>query len=47
MLRKNKQYFEKENGINLLILMDVITFIKDKQSEFLSFLQGNLDFISV
>ena len=47
VLRKNKQYFEKENGINLPYLDAVaITFIKDKQSEFLSFLQGNLDFIS-
>ena len=26
--------------------MKLITFIKDKQSEFLNFLQGNLDFIS-
>ena len=48
MLRKNKQYFEKENGVNLtyLDLKVAITFIKDKQSEFLSFLQGDLDFIS-
>ncbi|MAO70955.1 MAG: ABC transporter substrate-binding protein [Flavobacteriales bacterium] len=47
VLRKNKQYFEKENGINLPYLDAVsITFIKDKQSEFLNFLQGNLDFIS-
>tara|TARA_B100000902_G_scaffold392929_1_gene446196 strand:+ start:38083 stop:39663 length:1581 start_codon:yes stop_codon:yes gene_type:complete len=47
VLRKNETYFEKENGLNLPYLDAVsISFIKDKQSEFLSFLQGNLDFIS-
>ena len=47
VLRKNKNYFEQENGVNLPYLDAVsITFIKDKQSEFLSFLQGDLDFIS-
>jgi len=47
VLRKNKNYFEKENGERLPKLDAVaITFIKDKQSEFLSFLQGEIDFIS-
>ena len=47
VLRKNSLYFEKEKGVKLPYLDAVsITFIKDKQSEFLSFLQGNLDFIS-
>ena len=47
VLRKNKNYFEQQSGVNLPYLDAVaITFIKDKQSEFLSFLQGNLDFIS-
>ena len=46
-IRKNKNYFEKENGERLPKLDAVaITFIKDKQSEFLSFLQGEIDFIS-
>ena len=40
VLRKNKQYFEKENGINLPYLDAVATtFIKDKQSGFLNFLK--------
>ena len=47
VLRKNENYFEKENGERLPKLDAVaITFIKDKQSEFLSFLQGEIDFIS-
>lgn len=47
VLRKNENYFEKENGEKLPKLDAVaITFIKDKQSEFLSFLQGEIDFIS-
>jgi len=47
VLRKNKTYFEKENRVLLPYLDAVsITFIKDKQSEFLSFLQGDIDFIS-
>ena len=47
VLRKNENYFEFEEG-NRLPYLDAIsvTFIKDKQSEFLNFLQGNLDFIS-
>ena len=47
VLRKNENYFEIENGEKLPYLDAVaITFIKDKQSEFLSFLQGEIDFIS-
>lgn len=47
VLRKNNKYFEQENGVKLPYLDAVsITFIKDKQSEFLRFVQGDLDFIS-
>ena len=47
VLRKNLNYFEKEEG-NQLPFLDAIaiTFIKDKQSVFLQFIQGKLDFIS-
>lgn len=47
VLRKNPKYFEKDGEKQLPFLDAVsITFIKDKQSAFLQFLQGNLDFIS-
>lgn len=48
VLRKNSSYFEKdENGKALPYLEAVsITFLPDKQSGFLQFLQGNLDFVS-
>lgn len=47
VLRKNPKYFENLNGEQLPYLDAVaITFIKDKQSAFLQFIQGNLDFIS-
>ena len=47
VLRKNPNYFEKEAGVQLPFLDAVaITFIKDKQSAFLQFIQGKLDFIS-
>lgn len=48
VLRKNKLYHEKdENGNTLPYLEAVaITFKTDKQSEFLEFAQGNLDFIN-
>ncbi|MGL4582856.1 MAG: ABC transporter substrate-binding protein [Flavobacterium sp.] len=48
VLRKNNHYFEKdEKGVSLPYLEAVsITFLPDKQSSFLQFLQGNLDFIS-
>lgn len=45
---KNENYFEKdEKGIQLPYIDGVsITFIKDKDIEFLKFLAGNLDFIN-
>ncbi len=48
ILRRNQNYFEKNaEGEQLPHLEAVaISFIKDKQSEFLEFLKGNLDFIS-
>ncbi|MDB9712516.1 ABC transporter substrate-binding protein [Flavobacteriaceae bacterium] len=48
VLRKNEHYFEKDiNGNSLPFLEAVaITFIPEKQSEFLEFIQSNLDFIS-
>ena len=48
VFRKNPNYFEKdEAGIQLPYLEAVaITFLPDKQSEFLQFIQGNLDFMS-
>lgn len=47
VLRKNKNYYEKENNVQLPYLEAVaITFLPDKQSEFLQFIQGNLDFLN-
>jgi len=48
VFRKNKQYFEKDSqGKSLPYLEAVaITFLPDKQSEFLQFVQGNLDFLN-
>jgi peptide/nickel transport system substrate-binding protein len=48
VLRKHDDYFEKDtNGIQLPYLEAVaITFLSDKQSEFLEFAKGNLDFIN-
>ncbi len=48
VFRKNPHYFETdEDGIQLPYLEAVaITFLPDKQSEFLQFAQGKLDFIS-
>ncbi len=45
---KNADYFEKDEYGNKLPYLDAvsITFIKDKQSEFLEFLNGNLDFLN-
>lgn len=47
VLRKNPIYYEKDNqGENLPYLEAVaVTFLPDKQSEFLQFIQGNLDFM--
>ncbi len=48
VFRKNHNYFEKdENGNSLPYLEAVaVTFLPDKQSEFLQFAQGNIDYIS-
>jgi len=48
VFRKNENYFEKdENGNQLPYLEAVaITFLPDKQSEFLQFVQDNLDFLN-
>ncbi len=48
VLRRNPHYFEKdEQGRTIPYLESVlISFISDKQSAFLEFLKGNLDFIS-
>lgn len=48
VFRKNHNYYEKdENGTRLPYLEAVaITFLPDKQSEFLQFIQGNIDFMS-
>jgi ABC-type transport system substrate-binding protein len=47
VLVKNDRYFETE-GQNRLPYLDAvaITFLKDKQSAFLEFVKGNIDFIS-
>ena len=47
VFRRNLNYFEKEGDQQLPFLDAIaITFIKDKQSAFLQFIQGQLDFIS-
>jgi len=48
VLVKNPTYFEKDSVGNPLPYLDAISirFISDKQSEFLEFLKGNIDFIS-
>ncbi|MGE0088313.1 MAG: ABC transporter substrate-binding protein [Bacteroidales bacterium] len=48
VLVKNPSYFEKDSVGNALPYLDAISvrFISDKQSEFLEFLKGNIDFIS-
>ncbi len=48
VFRKNHNYFEKDaKGKSLPYLEAVaITFLPDKQSEFLQFIQGNLDFLN-
>jgi len=48
VLRRNPNYFEKDEfGKRLPYLEAVcITFIADKQSEFLEFVKGNIDFVS-
>ena len=48
VFRKNINYFEKDNNGNSLPYLEAvaITFLPDKQSEFLQFIQGNLDFLN-
>ncbi|MDR6967959.1 peptide/nickel transport system substrate-binding protein [Flavobacterium arsenatis] len=48
VLRKNPLYFEKDEDGNQLPYLEAvaITFLPDKQSGFLQFVQGKLDFIS-
>ncbi len=47
VLVRNENYFEVENNQQLPFLDAVaITFVVDKQSAFLEFIKGNLDFIS-
>ena len=48
VMLKNEDYFEKDSLGNSLPYLDAvaITFIIDKQSVFLEFIKGNIDFIS-
>lgn len=48
VLLKNEDYFEKDSNGNRLPYLDAvsISFIIDKQSVFLEFVKGNIDFIS-
>ncbi|WP_282135820.1 ABC transporter substrate-binding protein [Seonamhaeicola maritimus] len=48
VLRKNENYFEKDSVGNTLPYLEAVslTFLPDKQSEFLQFAQGNIDFVS-
>ena len=48
VLRKNDNYFEKDEDNNSLPYLDAvsISFIIDKQVAFMEFMKGNLDFIS-
>jgi peptide/nickel transport system substrate-binding protein len=47
VFRKNTHYYEIENGNQLPYLEAIaVTFLPDKQSEFLQFIQGNLDILS-
>ena len=48
VFRKNPNYFEKDStGRSLPYLESIaITFLPDKQSEFLQFAQGNIDFLN-
>jgi len=48
VLRKNELYFKTDTKGNALPYLEAIsiTFLPDKQSEFLAFIQGKLDFLS-
>ncbi len=47
VLRRNPFYFERENGQQLPLLEAVsVSFLTDKQTAFMEFAKGNLDFMS-
>ncbi len=48
VFRKNNAYFEQDQNQQSLPYLEAvaITFLPDKQSEFLQFAQGNIDFVS-
>ncbi|MEP5340394.1 MAG: ABC transporter substrate-binding protein [Algibacter sp.] len=48
VFRKNTNYFEKDDNDKPLPYLEAVavTFLPDKQSEFLQFAQGNIDFVS-
>nr|WP_321233652.1 ABC transporter substrate-binding protein [uncultured Psychroserpens sp.] len=48
VFRRNANYFETDNNGKQLPYLEAvaITFLPDKQSEFLQFAQGNIDFVS-
>lgn len=48
VFRRNPNYFEKDDNGNQLPYLEAVatTFLPDKQSEFLQFIQGNLDFLN-
>ena len=48
VLRRNQNYFEKDQNGNQLPYLEAValTFLPDKQSEFLQFAQGNIDYLS-
>ena len=48
VLRRNNNYYEKDKNNKQLPYLEAvaITFLPDKQSEFLQFIQGNLDFLN-
>ncbi|MDH7914167.1 ABC transporter substrate-binding protein [Winogradskyella sp. SYSU M77433] len=48
VFRRNNNYFEVDNNGKQLPYLEAIaiTFLPDKQSEFLQFAQGNIDFVS-
>ncbi|WP_242203667.1 ABC transporter substrate-binding protein [Aestuariivivens insulae] len=48
VFRKNELYFEKDEQDNQLPYLEAValTFLPDKQSEFLQFAQGNIDYVS-
>lgn len=48
VFRKNNHYYEKDSEGNALPYLEAVavTFLPDKQSEFLQFAQGNIDFLN-